>query len=90
MPISFPKKWGIAYTGSGILKVVVHMPRIDGALVSAEKPALDQCGNAVNTWQRFMGRDLGSKDDVWIVLEPIVLQRCVNSDFLIRMRKNAK
>src|SRR5665647_2913026 len=40
--------------------------------------ALDQCGNAVNARQRFMSRDFGSKDDMRIVLKPIVLQRCVN------------
>lgn len=54
------------------------MSRVDGALVGTKKPALDQCGNAVNTRQRFMSRNFGSKDDMRIVLKPNVLQRCVN------------
>lgn len=47
-------------------------------MVGTKKPALDQCGNAVNARQRFMCRDFGSKDDMGIVLKPIVLQGCIN------------
>ena len=54
------------------------MSGVYGALVGTKKPALDQCGNAVNARQRFMCRDFGSKDDMGIVLKPIVLQGCIN------------
>ena len=47
-------------------------------MMGTKQPALEQGGNAVNTWQWFMGLDLGAKDDIWIVVEPIALQCCVN------------
>ena len=46
------------------------MTRINGAMMGAKQPALEQGGNAVNTWQGFMGRNLGAKDDMWIMVEP--------------------
>jgi hypothetical protein len=60
------------------IEIVVHVPRIDRALVGAQKPALDPCGYAVNARQGLMRRDVRAQDDRGIVLVPLVLERGVN------------
>ena len=54
------------------------MPWINRAVMGAEQPTLEQCGNSVNARQWLVSRHLGAEDDVRIVIESFIHRRCVN------------
>ena len=59
------------------VEVVVDMPGIYRAVMGAQQPTLEQRGNTVNARQRLVSRNLGAEEDVRIVIESLIRQRCV-------------
>ena len=60
------------------VEIVVHMPGINRAVMGAEQPTLEQSRDTVNARQWLVRRNLGSEDDVRIVIESFVRQRSEN------------
>lgn len=53
------------------------MAGVNRAVMGAQQPTLEQCGNTVNARQWLVSRHLGAEDDVRIVIESFIHQRCV-------------
>src|SRR6516225_11775625 len=57
------------------VEVVVDMPGINRAVMGAEQPTLEQSCDTVNARQWLVRRNLGSGDDVRLVIESFIRQR---------------